>query len=1035
MKAFLLKIGTRLERLSPLTITVVGLVYVVLLGTADRLAPAAMNFTLFYLVGVLFVAWGSGLRPALALALASAIVLATLDWKTSQPALKPWVLWWNAGTRLVALGATAWLAAELTLLTRRLSRLVDERTEQFKAEADHHKATSQQLAEALERFEQVVNNITEVFWLVEVEQNRVVYVSPGYERAWGRRREDLYREPLSWLSAVHPEDQPTVSRRAQTELVTGEYDVEYRIVRPDGETRWIRARAFPVRNPAGKVYRVAGIAEDITERKRTAEALRVSEQRLAAAMDLAQLTSWEYEVASGLFTFDDRFYRLYGTNAEREGAYQMTPEAYVERFMYPEDLSLVRDGIAGALATTDPNYSVQLEHRMRRRDGATRHLLVRVAITKDGEGRTIRMHGANQDITERKAAEAALAEKEKLYRTLFELCPDGILLEDSQGTILDANQALCRLSGYAHDELMGQNVRSLAPPEGQARVAEHLEKLRRGQTLEHEVWNARKDGRRCLLRLNEKLIALPDGGQGILVVARDITGQKQMEEALRKSEERYRTLAESSPDAIFIIGSDFLVQYVNASAAAAWHCAPERLVGRQQAELFPAELAQRHMEVLRQVLQTGNPFQQDQLVPFPTGESWSEVRLVPLPDERRRITAVMGIVRDIGERKRAESLLRIQRDVGVGLSLTSELKPALTCLLEILMRLEGIDSGGAHLVDLATGDLDMAAHCGRLGAGFLAHVARYAADSPQARAIAEGKPMYGRYEELATWRDAVRDREGLRALAILPLCHEGAVIGSLNLGSHTTELIPEQTRIMMESVAVQAAGAIARIRAETAKRSLEQQLLEVSDREQARFGQDLHDSLCQQLVSLAFDANDLQRQLSAKRRPESATAGRIAEYLDRAITECRQVSRGLFPIRLEDEGLASALQELAKATCERFRVQCMFGGNGEIKVKNRAAATHLFRIAQEAVNNAVKHAQPTRIALCLSAATDAIELKVADDGRGLPDTARKATGMGLHIMDYRARNIGGVLSIEAGRDRGTTVCCRVPLAALSETGS
>src|ERR1019366_1190665 len=143
----------------------------------------------------------------------------------------------------------------------------------------------------------------------------------------------------------------------------------------------------------------------------------------------------------------------------------------------------------------------------------------------------------------------------------------------------------------------------------------------------------------------------------------------------------------------------------------------------------------------------------------------------------------------------------------------------------------------------------------------------------------------------------------------------------------------------------------------TDRKRLERQILEISDREQARIGQDIHDGLCQQLVSLAFDANALQRTLLAEHRPEARTAGRIAESLDRAITESRQLARGLFPVRLGTVGLRPALEELAKNTSARFKIRCLFESEGQVPVKHLATATHLYRIAQEAVANAVKHSR------------------------------------------------------------------------------
>jgi PAS domain S-box-containing protein len=127
-----------------------------------------------------------------------------------------------------------------------------------------HKLSHEALRESQDRFRQLAENIREVFWLTDVAKNRIIYISPGYEEIWGRTCESLYDAPRSWLQSVHPEDQPRVQLEALTKQAAGDYDVEYRIVRPDGAIRWIRDRAFPIRDVAGSVYRIAGIAEDIT---------------------------------------------------------------------------------------------------------------------------------------------------------------------------------------------------------------------------------------------------------------------------------------------------------------------------------------------------------------------------------------------------------------------------------------------------------------------------------------------------------------------------------------------------------------------------------------------------------------------------------------------------------------------------------------------------------------------------------------------------------------------------------------------------
>ena len=136
------------------------------------------------------------------------------------------------------------------------------------------KRTEETLRESEERFRQLAENIKDVFWMHDPEMNQILYVSPAYEEIWGRTCESLRASPGSWLEAVHTEDRERVLREASTKLIYGEYDVEYRIMRPDGSMRWIRDIAFPVQNASGEVYRVVGIAEDITDHKKLEDQLR-----------------------------------------------------------------------------------------------------------------------------------------------------------------------------------------------------------------------------------------------------------------------------------------------------------------------------------------------------------------------------------------------------------------------------------------------------------------------------------------------------------------------------------------------------------------------------------------------------------------------------------------------------------------------------------------------------------------------------------------------------------------------------------------
>src|SRR5208283_3467297 len=139
-----------------------------------------------------------------------------------------------------------------------------------------------------EKFRQLAENIIEVFWITDPSKGRVIYISPAYEAIWGRPCESLLNSPRAWLEAVHPEDFDRVSEAAFKQT-TREYDETYRIVRPDGSIRWIHDRAFPLRNSSGEIYRIVGIAADITERKDAEAALRRSESEFRITFENAPI--------------------------------------------------------------------------------------------------------------------------------------------------------------------------------------------------------------------------------------------------------------------------------------------------------------------------------------------------------------------------------------------------------------------------------------------------------------------------------------------------------------------------------------------------------------------------------------------------------------------------------------------------------------------------------------------------------------------------------------------------------------------------
>jgi PAS domain S-box-containing protein len=210
-------------------------------------------------------------------------------------------------------------------------------------------------------------------------------------------------------TVIHPDDLEPM-RAAVATAIAKKIPFEFilRIVMPDGKIRTLLDQAETQYDDAGKPIRMVGTALDITEIKRSELALLDNQKKLAEAMDIARLVNWEFEVATGMFTFDDRFFALYGSNVDREGGNLMPAETYMREFVYPDDRPKVLAEIRKILATTDPSYTGQMEHRITPRDGSIRHIIVRHVPVMGPDGTVIRTHGVNQDITDRKLMESEI---------------------------------------------------------------------------------------------------------------------------------------------------------------------------------------------------------------------------------------------------------------------------------------------------------------------------------------------------------------------------------------------------------------------------------------------------------------------------------------------------------------------------------------------------------------------------------------------------------------------------------------------------
>jgi PAS domain S-box-containing protein len=223
------------------------------------------------------------------------------------------------------------------------------------------------------------------------------------------------------------------------------------------------------------------------------------------------------------------------------------------------------------------------------------------------------------------------------------------------------------------------------------------------------------------------------------------------------------------------------------------------------------------------------------------------------------------------------------------------------------------------------------------------------------------------------------------------------------------------------------------IRDITERKHLEKTILEISAREQRRIGQDLHDGLGQHLTGIAFMSKVQEQKLMEKNLPEAGDAAKIVNLVNEAIHKTRELARGLLPVVSDAQGLMSALQQWAGEVEDLFAVSCRFQCFTPVLIHDDTVATHLYYIAREAVNNAIKHGHAGQIVIRLAADQHQGALTIQDDGCGIGSAVPGNKGMGLHLMNYRARMVGGSLDVQRVSTGGTMVTCLFPVGALKRS--
>jgi PAS domain S-box-containing protein len=450
-----------------------------------------------------------------------------------------------------------------------------------------------------------------------------------------------------------------------------------------------------------------------------------------------------------------------------------------------------------------------VEIEIQRKDGEPRIVLWNSANILDKEKKSvIATIAQGQDITERKQAEEALGTSEARYRLLVENANEAILVAQD-GMLKFVNRITAELIGYSEQELTSRPFPEFIHPDDRGMVMErHLKRLKGNVSQPRYVFRlVTRDGSIKWAEIYALLIDW-EGRPATLNFLTDITERKQAEEALQESNEIFKQFMENSPNYVFFKNDKIQAIRLSSNYEKMLGKPMHELLGKTMDDLFPSDLAKSMIADDLRVLNEGKQITVEEEL---NGRFYTTIKFPILVKGKPRYLA--GYTMDITERKQAELLMLIQRDLALAISFSHQLDEALPQCLDTILQLSEMDCGRIYLMDQASGDLNLICHR-NLSPAFIKSVSHYKADSTYTRLVLQGKPLFTRYSELDLPLNEVRKAEKLLAFAVLPFIFENRVIGCLNLGSQKLEDVSEINREVLKTAATLMGEGIIRLKTE-----------------------------------------------------------------------------------------------------------------------------------------------------------------------------------------------------------------------------
>lgn len=890
------------------------------------------------------------------------------------------------------------------------------------------------LAESEERFRMITENAME--WIWELDENgKYIYVSPVVEKILGYPPSDFQKK--NFYHFFHPEDKKKYRKydfktMAQTEPLHG---FEHRQVHRNGETVWFTTSGIPIMDPKGNMIGYRGINANITERKRAEQALQESEERYRKMFELSPEAIISVSARGVILEANQKMYQTFGSSPEEIIGKNFLDLPYLPRKSIDKVLKMFKQRHLGQDV---PPYELEIKTK----SGEVRMTRILGTTIRDHRGKPQQELVMIQDITEQKLAEQALVKSEEKYRKMFDLSPEPILIVGPDGKLIEASQNYHQLFGTTTEDIIGKKFMELPylPKDSLDKITDMFKKRISGKKVPpYEVEILTKNGKTKTVRILAETFRDNTGGfQQELVILHDITEQKKNTEALLRAKQEWEKTFDTVPELIAITDKNHVIRRINMAMANRLGKHPRELVGRKCHRVVHGKNSLPvfcpHKSHSESNGEKSVEFHEEKL-----GGDFM-VTITPWLNEKGESIGFVHTAVDISERKWVEDLIKNQRDLAQALSVTTTLYQALSLCLDSAIRVSGMDSGGVYLVNPKSGDIELI-HSVGLSEMFKKATSYYPADSQRAKLVMKGKPLYQEYKKFyPKTKGPVHRDEGLMTLAMVPVLHEGKVVGCLNIASHTVRQFTGHAKTALETIAAQIGDVIIRIRAEDQLRlameqlqSLTSHLQNVREQERIQVARELHDELSSMLTILKmwvvrisdglapFTENREMAKLKEK-------TDAVEELINKSVTIVRRMITQLRPSILDDLGLVPAIEWYVEDFQDNSGIECTLRSSIEQIDLEPVRATAVFRILQELLTNVARHANATGVSVRLEKTPAGFTMEVNDNGRGIRQSELdKTESFGIIGMRERANLFNWPFTIKGSSGEGTRVILEVPL--------